>query len=257
MNQWFEVDRKGLAEVARRRGMAFIVSEPIQNAWDEDITHVSVDMEPVPGKAQVRLIVSDDSPDGFRDLADAYVMFRQSYKLANPEQRGRFNIGEKLLLAVADEARIQLSGSWGTLQLGDEDGAQAPAHDPRIGHPHRAHTGLINQPRPPDERETADEAGEDGNRRHEHTEIAAGDEEVLRGLRSPERPDTDTDAQEHVQADAAEHSHVPIGFHHCPPVSPARRSMAWKRDSSSGVQNHRSNVTTYRTRKPNWLGQNR
>lgn len=106
MNQWFEVDRKGLAEVARRRGMAFIVSEPIQNAWDEDITHVSVDMEPVPGKAQVRLIVSDDSPDGFRDLADAYVMFRQSYKLANPEQRGRFNIGEKLLLAVADEARI-------------------------------------------------------------------------------------------------------------------------------------------------------
>ena len=33
-------------------------------------------------------------------------MFRTSYKLANPEQRGRFNIGEKLLLAVAERARI-------------------------------------------------------------------------------------------------------------------------------------------------------
>jgi len=63
-------------------------------------------MEPVPGKALVKLVVQDDSPDGFRDLADAYTMFRPSYKLDNAEQRGRFNIGEKLLLAIATEARI-------------------------------------------------------------------------------------------------------------------------------------------------------
>lgn len=103
---WFEVDRRGLAEVAKRRGMAFIVTEPIQNAWDEDITECAIQMTAVPGKPQVELIVTDDSPDGFRDMADSYMMFRQSYKLANPEQRGRFNIGEKLLLAVAVKARI-------------------------------------------------------------------------------------------------------------------------------------------------------
>lgn len=103
---WFEVDRRGLAEIAKRRGMAFIITEPIQNAWDEDITRVDVTMDPVPGVPRVDLTVADDSPDGFRDLADSYSMFRTSYKLDNPEQRGRFNVGEKLLLAVADEARI-------------------------------------------------------------------------------------------------------------------------------------------------------
>lgn len=103
---WFEVDRRGLADVAKRRGMAFIVTEPVQNAWDEDVKEVAITMYPVAGKPQVQLTVMDDSPDGFRDLTDSYMMFRQSYKLSNPEQRGRFNIGEKLLLAVAVDARV-------------------------------------------------------------------------------------------------------------------------------------------------------
>lgn len=103
---WFEVDRRGLAEIAKRRGMDFIITEPIQNAWDEDVREVRVNLVPVPGKAQARLVVEDDSPDGFRDLADSFMMFRSSYKLDNPQQRGRFNVGEKLLLAVAEEARI-------------------------------------------------------------------------------------------------------------------------------------------------------
>ena len=103
---WFEVDRAGLAEVARRRGMEFIVTEPIQNSWDENTTLVEVTMVAVPGKAKVELTVKDDSPEGFRDMADSYMMFRSSYKLSDPEKRGRFNIGEKLLLSVADDARI-------------------------------------------------------------------------------------------------------------------------------------------------------
>ena len=47
---WFEVDRAGLAEVARRRGMAFIVTEPIQNAWDENVSRVDVTLKAVTGK---------------------------------------------------------------------------------------------------------------------------------------------------------------------------------------------------------------
>ena len=103
---WFDVDRAGLAELATRGGVPPLILEPIQNSWDEDSSVVSLDIEPIAGKALARLVVRDDSPDGFRDLADAYTMFRQSYKLADPEKRGRFNIGEKLLLAIATEARI-------------------------------------------------------------------------------------------------------------------------------------------------------
>ncbi len=103
---WFEIDRAGLAEIAKRRGMAFIVTEPVQNAWDEDSTLIEFQLDPVEGKPRAVLTVSDDSPEGFRDLADSYRMFRTSYKLADPEKRGRFNLGEKLLLAVAHQARI-------------------------------------------------------------------------------------------------------------------------------------------------------
>ena len=113
---WFDVDRKGLAEIAKRRGMAFIVTEAIQNAWDEDVTRVDVTMSAVHQRPMVRLRVEDDSPDGFRDLADAYTMFRESYKLDDPEKRGRFNVGEKLLLAVAVEASIK--STTGTIIFG-------------------------------------------------------------------------------------------------------------------------------------------
>lgn len=126
---WFEVDRAGLAEVAKRRGMAFIVTEPVQNAWDEKTTEVRLTLEAVPGAPRVNLTVADDSPDGFRDLADSYMMFRASYKLDFPEKRGRFNVGEKLLLAVADEARV--SSTTGTVIFGPKGRTRSPAKTER------------------------------------------------------------------------------------------------------------------------------
>ena len=105
--QWFTVDKAGLAAVATRRGTAPLLLEPVQNAWDEEgVSFVKVDLSPINGKPQVTLRVEDDSPDGFRDLADAYTLYKQSYKIGNPEQRGRFNCGEKFLLSVASEASI-------------------------------------------------------------------------------------------------------------------------------------------------------
>ena len=47
--------------------------------------------EPVHGKAE--FVVEDDSPDGFRDLTEAYTIFAESYKKVDPEKRGAFNIG--------------------------------------------------------------------------------------------------------------------------------------------------------------------
>ena len=104
--KWFEVDQAGLAEIAKRRGMSFIVTEPVQNAWDEDSSEVHFTLQAIPGRPQAVLTVTDDSPEGFRDLSDSYMMFRTSRKIEDPEKRGRFNVGEKLLLAVAKEAEV-------------------------------------------------------------------------------------------------------------------------------------------------------
>lgn len=105
---WFEVDRAGLARVAGRRTKVFILRELIQNAWDENSTMVTVEVHPpVKGSGFSTIIVTDDSPEGFADLTHAYTLFAPSAKVANAQKRGRFNFGEKLVLALCVEARIE------------------------------------------------------------------------------------------------------------------------------------------------------
>lgn len=104
---WFEVDKAGLARVLERRGKAWVVLELLQNAWDEDVTAVDVTLERPPGDRCVWLRVQDDSPDGFADLAHAFTLFAPSAKQAVPSQRGRFNLGEKLVLALCEKASIR------------------------------------------------------------------------------------------------------------------------------------------------------
>ncbi len=105
-NEWFSVDKEGLAKILERRGgKLFAVYELIQNAWDEDTTLAAVDLsEPRYNKAILR--VEDDSPEGFKDLAHAFTLFAESAKKSDPSKRGRFNLGEKLVLAVCDWAEI-------------------------------------------------------------------------------------------------------------------------------------------------------
>jgi hypothetical protein len=103
---WFEVDKDGLGKLVEDRPKAFVIYELVQNAWDEQCRSVDVSLEPIEGLPKVRLTVVDDNPDGFADLTHAYRMFAESRKKGNPEQRGRFNVGEKLFLALCDEAKI-------------------------------------------------------------------------------------------------------------------------------------------------------
>jgi hypothetical protein len=106
--QWFNIDRAGLAKLLERRGIEFAVFELIQNAWDEaGVTRVDVILQP----AQVQggyseLTVVDNAPEGFADLRHAYTLFAESAKKVNAEQRGRFNIGEKLVLSLCKWAFI-------------------------------------------------------------------------------------------------------------------------------------------------------
>ena len=105
--QWFDVDKAGLGRQAEEQGKGRLVGELIQNALDEPgVTQIAVTLSLVPGQETAESTVEDDSEEGFRDLTHAYTLFAPSVKRANPEQRGQFNIGEKLVLAVCEKASI-------------------------------------------------------------------------------------------------------------------------------------------------------
>lgn len=104
---WFNVDKDGLAKLLRRRGMQFVLFELLQNAWDTDTTRVDVEINAIPNRAAVELIITDDDPDGFRNLDHAYTLFAESERKGVASKRGRFNLGEKLVLAVCEQAVIE------------------------------------------------------------------------------------------------------------------------------------------------------
>jgi hypothetical protein len=107
MKNWFEVDKQGLARLLERKGKEFVLFELIQNGWDEPgVTKVSVSLD-YQGQNWALLAVEDDAREGLGDLSHAFTLFADSAKKTNPEQRGRFNLGEKLVLAVSDEVTIR------------------------------------------------------------------------------------------------------------------------------------------------------
>jgi hypothetical protein len=102
-----EVDAQGLAKLIEKKGKAWVVFELLQNGIDEaGVTEVTIHLEPLANRPVARLIVEDDSPEGFRNLAHAYTLFAESYKKDNPVQRGIWNLGEKLVLALCNKAEI-------------------------------------------------------------------------------------------------------------------------------------------------------
>jgi len=103
---WLEADRRGLEKIARRRGLTYVLLELLQNAWDTVAKEVNVTFEPVEGRPLCDVTVADDDPDGFVDLSHAWTLFAESAKKGDPQKRGRFNFGEKLVLAVCESAEI-------------------------------------------------------------------------------------------------------------------------------------------------------
>lgn len=120
----FEVDRVGLRKLLARRGVEFAALELLQNALDERSTRVDVSLQETETRGTRELRVMDDNPDGFADLRHAYTLFAESAKKANPEQRGRFNLGEKLVIAASTYASITTTS--GTV-IFDEKGRRRSA----------------------------------------------------------------------------------------------------------------------------------
>lgn len=115
---WFDIDKAGLAKLMARRGKQFVIFELVQNAYDApEVTRVEITLTPVPGRPLVDLCVRDDSPQGFARLAHAFTLFSESDKKTDPEKRGRFCLGEKTVLALAERAVIRTT--TGTVSFDD------------------------------------------------------------------------------------------------------------------------------------------
>jgi hypothetical protein len=107
MTNWFDVDRNGLRKLIDHKSKAFVLHELLQNCWDTEATTVAVRLARVAGRPQAEIEVEDDDPNGFAHLEHAWTLFAESAKKSDPTKRGRYNLGEKLVLALCLEAEIQ------------------------------------------------------------------------------------------------------------------------------------------------------
>ena len=105
MKDWFSVDTEGLKALQKGKPKTFIVRELVQNAFDEKIKVCKLNI--IQFKDKITAVVEDDSPEGFKNLRDAYTLFGDTAKRRNLNQRGRFNIGEKQLIALCNKAMIK------------------------------------------------------------------------------------------------------------------------------------------------------
>ncbi len=125
-NKWFEVDKAGLAQVARRRGPAFLPLELLANAWDTAATEVViVTGHEARGLTSIR--VEDNDPEGFKDLSASYTLYGRTERRGDPTKRGRFCIGEKEVLSLCKSASIQ---SVGGSVVFKEDGSRRTQSQP-------------------------------------------------------------------------------------------------------------------------------
>lgn len=125
---WFTVSKEGLKQLQLGKPKHFVARELIQNAWDEEIKVCKFESD---WKGGISIIsVEDDNREGFKDLRDAFTLFAPTYKRANPEKRGRFNLGEKQALAICEVAKIETTK--GTVSF-DKTGRKESRKKRKIG----------------------------------------------------------------------------------------------------------------------------
>jgi hypothetical protein len=125
---WFSVDKEGLKALQQGKPKTFIIRELVQNAFDENIGKCILNIRHENRK--IKLDITDDSPEGFRDIRHAYTLFADTHKRRDPEKRGRFNSGEKFSFSICD--RIELRTTKGAL-LFDRNGRHASRNKTAAG----------------------------------------------------------------------------------------------------------------------------
>lgn len=115
-----EISTKGLAKLLANRPKSFALFELLQNAYDEDgVTEVNAAISYNSDERMIRITVTDDAPEGFKNLSHAYTLYAESYKKEFSEKRGRFNVGDKLIVAIAHEMTIITTK--GTVKFSGDD----------------------------------------------------------------------------------------------------------------------------------------
>jgi hypothetical protein len=105
----FDVSTDGIRKLVASRPKSGLLNELVQNVFDTNATTCAVRLAPAKGKTArdlVEVVVEDDDPQGFHDLSHAWTMFAESAKKGLPEKRGRFNLGEKLVIAMCERAEV-------------------------------------------------------------------------------------------------------------------------------------------------------
>jgi len=119
---WFTVDRDGLRKLIEHKGKKLIIWELVQNVWDEDATLCKVSVERIPNSPYARVIVEDDNAEGFANITHAWTMYAESAKKSDPSKAGRFNQGEKKVIALCRSAEIATTTATITF---NEDGTRS------------------------------------------------------------------------------------------------------------------------------------
>jgi hypothetical protein len=113
---WLEIDLKGFAQILSNKGLPRVLLEPISNAFDTKANVIEVFFEQKDGRALLE--VTDDDPEGFADLRDAYTLFAPSKRRDDPTKRGRFGQGDKELIAIcANGGFVTVRSTTGTIRF--------------------------------------------------------------------------------------------------------------------------------------------
>ena len=106
----FAVSAEGLRQLHAAREPWTLVKELIQNAWDEAPQATRCDVRIAGGRGGTTVVSVEDDGPGFAKISDAWTLMAETGKRREPTKRGRFNLGEKEIIAVALSARIETQG---------------------------------------------------------------------------------------------------------------------------------------------------
>ena len=100
--RWFEISDEGWRHQASQRPLGRVLLEAVQNAFDAEASTVALTL------GETRLVVEDDSSEGFVDGRLVYTVFLTDK--TGKSKRGRFGRGLKELIGAMRAARVETVG---------------------------------------------------------------------------------------------------------------------------------------------------
>ena len=112
----FEISAEGMAGLHEGRALWSLTKELVSNVWDEPTATIcKVQITPTDENGRINgefiTVRVEDDGKGFSDATDAYTLMAPTNKRQDSETRGRFNIGEKEIISIAEWAEVKTVGT--------------------------------------------------------------------------------------------------------------------------------------------------